>query len=100
MTWINETEFVGIISCSGVYVISGNPRAFRIYLRTEHPFLIHKIEQLVVSVQSLPFRRIRDIFEGKLVKSVEIGTIVRRVLHVYSMNSSLNGWSRQRTLNV
>jgi hypothetical protein len=30
-----------------------------------HPFLIDKIEQLVVSVQSLPFRRLRKYFRGQ-----------------------------------
>jgi hypothetical protein len=100
MIWVNETELVGTFGCSGIHVISGNARALRIYLRTEHPLLIHEIEQFVVSVQSLPFRRIRNIFEGKLVKPVKRGTIVCRVLHVDSINSSLNGWSHQRALNV
>jgi len=100
MIWVNKTELIGIFGCSGIHIISWNARALRINLCTEHPFLIHEIEQLIVSVQSLPFRGIRNIFESKLVKPAEIGMIVCRVLHVHSMNSSLNGWPRQRALNV
>jgi predicted membrane-bound dolichyl-phosphate-mannose-protein mannosyltransferase len=69
MIGVNETELVGILGYSDIHVISGNARALRIYVCTEHPFLIDKIEQLVVSVQSLPFRRLQNIFEGKLTRS-------------------------------
>lgn len=89
MIWVNKTELIGIFGCSGIHITSWNARALRIYLRTEHHFLIHEIEQLIVSMQSLPFRGIRNIFESKLVKPVEIGMIVCRVLHVHSVNSSL-----------